>query len=304
MSNKIKNVFTIKDLENLSGIKAHTIRMWEKRYSILEPMRTDSNIRYYDIHNLQKLLNVSTLNSFGYKISNIAKLPEERIPILVKEVLSNKSMTNFVLNNFKLAMMNFDLPLFSNTYAILQADNTFRTIFYEYFLPLLDDIGMLWQTGTISPAHEHFVSSLIKQKVAANTDKLQHIPPTKTDRVYALYLPENEIHEIGLMFINYELLLNGYQTIYVGESMPITYIRDIKNYFDNVTFITYITSQPYAEDITPYIRMVREQILKDETSELLIFGRNTQYINQKLLTDGKVKAFTRISDLDNLLELT
>jgi len=303
MSNKIKNVFTIKDLENLSGIKAHTIRIWEKRYAILQPMRTDSNIRYYDTHNLQKLLNVSTLNSFGYKISTIAKMPEEKIPVLVKEVLSNKSMTNYVLNNFKLAMMNFDLPLFSSTYATLQTEKTFRTIFFEYFLPLLEEIGLLWQTGTITPAHEHFISSLIKQKVASNSEKLQLIPPTKADKVFVLYLPENEIHEIGLMVINYELLLNGYRTIYIGESMPLHFVKDIKNYFDNITFITYITSQPYAEDMNRYVKNSKTELLDDNESNLYIFGRNTQYINPSLLGDN-IKIFDSIREFSDFLPLT
>jgi len=303
MSNKIKNVFTIKDLENLSGIKAHTIRIWEKRYAILQPMRTDSNIRYYDTHNLQKLLNVSTLNSFGYKISTIAKMPEEKIPVLVKEVLSNKSMTNYVLNNFKLAMMNFDLPLFSSTYATLQTEKTFRTIFFEYFLPLLEEIGLLWQTGTITPAHEHFISSLIKQKVVSNSEKLQLIPPTKADKVFVLYLPENEIHEIGLMVINYELLLNGYRTIYIGESMPLHFVKDVKNYFDNITFITYITSQPYAEDMNRYVKNSKTELLDDNESNLYIFGRNTQYINPSLIGDN-IKIFDSIREFSDFLPLT
>lgn len=300
MSNKIKNVFTIKDLENLSGIKAHTIRIWEKRYGILEPMRTDSNIRYYDIHNLQKLLNVSTLNSFGYKISVIAKMQPEKVPVLVKEILSNKSMANHVLNTFKLAMMNFDLPLFASTYAGLQEDKSFRTIFYEYFMPLLEDIGYLWQTGTITPAHEHFISTLIRQKIASNTEKLQLLQPTKTDRVFALYLPENEIHEIGLMFINYELLLNGYRTVYLGESMALSFVKDVKNYFDNVTFISYSISYPFAEDMNRYIRNAKEELLNDSHSILYIFGRNAQFINPMLL-ENNVKVFRTISEFAETL---
>ncbi len=300
MSNKIKNVFTIKDLENLSGIKAHTIRIWEKRYGILEPMRTESNIRYYDTQSLQKLLNVSTLNSFGYKISVIAKMQPEKVPALVKEILSNKSMANHVLNTFKLAMMNFDLPLFASTYAGLQEDKSFRTIFYEYFIPLLEDIGYLWQTGTITPAHEHFISALIRQKIASNTEKLQTLQPTKTDRVFALYLPENEIHEIGLMFINYELLLNGYRTIYLGESMALSFVKDVKNYFDNITFVSYSISHPFAEDMNRYIRNAKEELLNDSQSTLYIFGRNAQYINPSLL-ENNVRIFQSITEFSETL---
>jgi len=300
MSNKIKSVFTIKDLENLSGIKAHTIRIWEKRYAILEPMRTDSNIRYYDIYNLQKLLNVATLNTFGYKISFIAKLPPEKIPVLVKEIISSKSLTNHVISNFKLAMMNFDLTLFATTYSSLLAEKSFRSIFYEFFMPLLEEIGYLWQTGTISPAHEHFVSALIKQKIAANVEKLQLQAPTKTDRVFALYLPENEIHEIGLMFVNYELLLNGYKTIYVGESMPLNYVKDIKTYFDDITFVTYITQQPAIDEINKYINAVNNELLNDDSTQLYIFGRTAQYIKPELLND-KITIFNSLPSFSETL---
>lgn len=300
MSNKIKSVFTIKDLENLSGIKAHTIRIWEKRYAILAPMRTDSNIRYYDIQSLQKLLNVATLNTFGYKISTIAKLAPEKIPVLVKEIISSKSLTNHVISNFKLAMMNFDLALFATTYTSLLAEKSFRSIFYDFFMPLLEEIGYLWQTGTISPAHEHFISALIKQKISANVEKLQLLPPTKTDRVFVLYLPEDEIHEIGLLFVNYELLLNGYKTIYIGESMPLNYVKDVKSYFDDITFVTYITQQPTIEDINKYISNVTTDLLDDDSTRLYIFGRTAQYIKPILLND-KITIFESLPSFSKTL---
>jgi len=300
MSNKIKSVFTIKDLENLSGIKAHTIRIWEKRYAILAPMRTDSNIRYYDIQSLQKLLNVATLNTFGYKISTIAKLAPEKIPVLVKEIISSKSLTNHVISNFKLAMMNFDLALFATTYTSLLAEKSFRSIFYDFFMPLLEEIGYLWQTGTISPAHEHFISALIKQKISANVEKLQLLPPTKTDRVFVLYLPEDEIHEIGLLFVNYELLLNGYKTIYIGESMPLNYVKDVKSYFDDITFVTYITQQPTIEDINKYVSNITTDLLDDDSTRLYIFGRTAQYIKPILLND-KITVFESLPSFSKTL---
>lgn len=300
MSNKIKSVFTIKDLENLSGIKAHTIRIWEKRYAILAPMRTDSNIRYYDIQSLQKLLNVATLNTFGYKISTIAKLAPDKIPVLVKEIISSKSLTNHVISNFKLAMMNFDLALFATTYTSLLAEKSFRSIFYDFFMPLLEEIGYLWQTGTISPAHEHFISALIKQKISANVEKLQLLPPTKTDRVFVLYLPEDEIHEIGLLFVNCELLLNGYKTIYIGESMPLNYVKDVKSYFDDITFVTYITQQPTIEDINKYISNVTTDLLDDDSTRLYIFGRTAQYIKPTPLND-KITIFESLPSFSKTL---
>ena len=213
--NIVKNTFSIKDLENLSGIKAHTIRIWEKRYNILEPMRTETNIRLYDLENLQKLLNITLLHNHGYKISKISKFPKDKIPALVNEIVTEKSAKSHALSSFKMAMMNFDQTLFFKTYNELLSEKSFREIFYEVFIPLIQEIGLLWQTDTITPAHEHFISYLIKQKVLINTEELQIKEPTKNDKVFVLYLPLNEIHELGLMYLNYEILLKGYQTIYL-----------------------------------------------------------------------------------------
>jgi len=298
--NTPKNVFTIKDLENLSGIKAHTIRIWEKRYNILEPMRTDTNIRVYDMHSLQKLLNICALHSFGYKISAIAKLAEDKIPVMVREILSNKTLNSHVLNNFKLAMMNFDQALFFNTYNSLLNEKSFREIFYGCFIPLLEEIGILWQTDTITPAHEHFISSLVKQKIAANTEKIQATPPTKTDRVYALYLPEGEVHEIGLMLLNYELILNGYKAIYIGPNVSIAGVKDVKNYFDNVTYITYITLEPNPSEVNRYIETVKRDVLNDENTELYVFGRTASNIDSKQLSSN-IKTYDNIKDFADSL---
>lgn len=298
--NNPKNAFTIKDLENLSGIKAHTIRIWEKRYNILEPMRTDTNIRVYDMHCLQKLLNITTLHSFGYKISAIAKLPEEKIPVMVREILSNKTLNSHVLNNFKLAMMNFDQTLFFNTYNSLLEEKSFREIFYGCFIPLLEEIGMLWQTDTITPAHEHFISSLVKQKIAANTEKLQATPPTKTDRVFVLYLPKGEVHEIGLMLLNYELILNGYKAIYIGQNVSVAGVKDVKNYFDNITYITFITVEPTPAEINQYIEIISKEVLNDNQTLLYLFGRTASNINTKHLNHN-IKVFADIKDFADSL---
>ena len=134
--NNIKTTFSIKDLENLSGIKAHTIRIWEKRYNILEPLRTDTNIRLYDLSSLQKLLNVTLLNDYGYKISKIATFPPEKIPSLVKEIIQEKNSKNHAISAFKIAMMNFDQELFLNTYNWLASEKSFRELFFVFFIPL------------------------------------------------------------------------------------------------------------------------------------------------------------------------
>jgi len=167
--NNVKTKFSIKDLENLSGIKAHTIRIWEKRYNLFQPNRTDTNIRYYSLASLQKLLNISYLNRNGYKVSKIAKLKTEEIPALVKEIAQENDANNHSVNLFKMAMLNFDQTLFYNTFNDLEKENSFHDIFYNTLVPLLDEIGLLWQTDTITPAHEHFIVELIKQKILIYT---------------------------------------------------------------------------------------------------------------------------------------
>ena len=293
--NNIKNVFSIKDLENLSGIKAHTIRIWEKRYNVLQPMRTDTNIRLYDLASLQKLLNITLLHDYGYKISKISSYPEEEIPMMVREIVSSKSAKNHAITAFKMAMMNFDQELFLNTYNWLTEEKSFKEIFHQVFIPLLEELGLLWQTDTITPAHEHFVSYLIKQKILVNTEKLQSVKPTKLDKVFVLSLPMNEIHELGLMYLNYEILSSGYKSLYLGESMPIDNLKDLKKHFDSIVFVSYLTVQPERSEINEYIVQMSDQLLDDST-ELWYMGWLTQFIDAENLSD-RVVVFNSIAEL-------
>lgn len=294
--NNVKNVFSIKDLENLSGIKAHTIRIWEKRYNVLEPMRSDTNIRYYNLVNLQKLLNITLLHEHGYKISRIAKYSNDEIPEIVKGIISDKSVKSHAISNFKMAMINFDQSLFFTTYDALLSEKSFREVFYEVFIPLMNEIGLLWQSDTITPAHEHFISYLIKQKLLINTEKLQVLQPTNDERVFVLYLPSNEIHELGLMYLNYEILHHGYRSVYLGESIPLDNLKDLKKYFNKVTFISYLTVEPNKDEINPYISSLNNEILNDADTELWLLGRMVDFIDPKNISD-KTRIFRSISDL-------
>jgi DNA-binding transcriptional MerR regulator len=298
--NNVKNVFSIKDLENLSGIKAHTIRIWEKRYNVLEPMRSDTNIRSYDIKNLQKLLNIVLLHNYGYKISKISMLSQEQINKLANDIISEKSAKNHAISTFKMAMMNFDQSLFFKTYNELLSEKSFREVFYTVFVPLMQELGFLWQTETISPAHEHFITYLIKQKLLINTEKVQIIEPTRTDKVFVLFLPLNEIHELGLMYLNYEILLKGYQTIYLGESIPTESLLDLKKSFEKITFVSYITVEPNQEEIDSYISDMNSKLIENSDHELILLGRMTQYISSKNITKN-IRIFNSIEELSNTL---
>ena len=298
--NNVKKFFSIRDLENLSGIKAHTIRIWEKRYNLLSPERTDTNIRIYSLASLQKLLNIILLYNNGYKISKIAKIPEAELPSVVREIIAKNSMKSHAINAFKLSMINFDLSLFQNTYNSLLSSRSFRDIFWDVFMPLLNELGLLWQTDTISPAHEHFITNLIKQKIYTSTEKLQIIEPTRKDKVFVLYLPDNEIHEIGLLFLNYEIVLKGYKTIYLGQTMPIESLVDLQKFYDNLYFLSYFTVEPTKDKVDRYIEEFRQTINLNGDSKLWIMGRQTEHISSKLLSDD-IRVFNSIEELSEAL---
>jgi len=292
--NNIKQDFTIKDLENISGIKAHTIRIWEKRYNLLEPKRTETNIRYYTPEDLTKLLNIVLLNNNNFKISKIAEMSEEDITLKSRELAFEIATNDEAINVFKLSMFQFDKILFNNSYHILLHKKTFREIFKDVFIPFLEHIGLLWHTETLLVAHEHFISNLIAQKIQINTEKLQY-NIIDTNKTYVLFLPENEIHELGLMYLNYELLDNGYHTVYLGESVPVESLIDLKNYFEKITFIGYLTVEPTVENLPQYIEKIEEDLLKDTNHELILLGRLSAEINQSKLSDN-VKVYSSISD--------
>jgi methanogenic corrinoid protein MtbC1 len=202
---------------------------------------------------------------------------------MVREIITEKSVKNHAISSFKIAMMNFDQTLFFNTYNELLAKKSFREVFYEVIIPLMNEIGLLWQTDTITPAHEHFITYLIKQKLLINTEKLQVLEPTKTDKVFVLYLPSNEIHELGIMYLNYEVLFHGYKTIYLGESIPLESLIDVKKYFDTIVFISYLTVEPNKDEINAYIAKMNAEVVSDNQTQLWLLGRMVQFIDPKLI---------------------
>ncbi|AWI26753.1 MerR family transcriptional regulator [Flavobacterium pallidum] len=268
--NNIKTVFAIGDLENLSGIKAHTIRVWERRYNLLEPIRSDLNVRAYDIANLQKLLNVVLLMKYGFKPSRISKMSIDEMDSLVWQSYSEKYDRNHISHRLKLAMMTFDQHLFMETYEHLLSHRSFRQVFFEYFIPLLEDIGVLWQTRTITPAHEHFISYLIRLKILNNTNALLSNAP-KSDKVYILFLPVGEIHELGLLYLNYELVAQGFKTIYLGESVPINSLESFKSAFKEIIYVAYATVAPSKHAFKKFVSEVHSNILTPQ-SELWVVG--------------------------------
>src|SRR5690606_12670666 len=294
--NNIKSRFSIKDLENLSGIKAHTIRIWEKRYNLFKPNRTDTNIRYYSLESLQKLLNITFRSTNGYKISKIAELSPEEISNTVKTLSTTEHSDNYTLNMLKLSMLNFDKALFQNVYKSLALNTAFDEIFYDVFIPLLNEIGFLWQTKTITPAQEHFISELIVQKILLQTEKYQYEKPKKDDTVYVLFLPENEIHALGLHFINYQLNKLGHQTIYLGPSVPIDSLKDVLKHYNKITFVSYFTVKPESNIINDYLNTFKNTLLQNGKHKLWVLGKMVEFANKDLLKE-QIRYFTTIKNL-------
>jgi DNA-binding transcriptional MerR regulator len=296
--NNIKQDFTIKDLENISGIKAHTIRIWEKRYNLLEPKRTETNIRYYTSEDLTKLLNIVLLNNNNFKISKIAVMSEEDITTNSRELAFETATNDEALNTFKLSMFQFDKILFNNSYNTLLHKKTFREIFKDVFIPFLEHIGLLWHTETLLPAHEHFISNLIAQKIQINTEKLQY-NINDTNKTYVLFLPENEIHELGLLYLNYELVLRGFHTVYLGQSLPLNNLNYFLESKREICFIASLTIQPYDDKIDDYFKEI-DAIMANTKNQFMATGRKVDKVRH-LKLNSNIQLFDSIRDLLNVL---
>lgn len=293
----VKTQFSIKDLENLSGVKAHTIRIWEKRYNLLEPDRTDTNIRQYDLLNLKKLLNVTFLYNQGYKISKIAGYKENEIHKLI-ESLSIKEQDSYAIQEFKKSMFEFDHALFASTYERLRQEKSFDEIFFDVFIPLLDEIGTLWLTGTIDPVHERFTSELIKQKIIINIHELRQTKKFKSPPEFALFLPHEEIHEIGLLFANYLFLKHNHNTIYLGSNIPMENLRHLLKHYSSITFLSYLTVKPDDKSVAEYAQNYCEGIGEKGNYRLWLMGSKIQTLKSKDLPK-KVEIIYTLKELES-----
>lgn len=284
---RIKNSFSIKNLENISGIKAHTIRIWEKRYNLLYPERTDTNIRRYSLDSLRKLLNITLLYNHGFKISKIANLPEEEVPIIVREIALKSNSEQVSVNAFKLSMVNFDTVLFDATFDELISKNEFSFIYIHIFIPLMNELGILWQTGAISPSHEHFITNLIKQKIHIQTEIIQRsdMPIFNTSK-FVLFLPENEIHELSILFINYFILSKGHKTIFLGQSITTESLKTLLSFSTSLHFVSYLTVEPNKEEINDFLINFNKELIADYDNQLSIFGPQVLNIDKETSFPG------------------
>lgn len=247
--------YSIKDLEVLSGIKAHTIRIWEKRYNLLVPYRTDTNIRFYSDEDLRRILNVSLLVKNGYKISKVSKWNEEEIKKLVLEVTGSKTSESDYIERLLIKMLNFDNISFNDLTNEIIAKFGLEEAVLKVFFVLFERIGTYWQVGSIFPAQEHYVTNIFRQKLIAETDKLD-VRKTNGSTVL-FFLPENEMHEMSLLFYSYLAQKMGYNVIYLGQFVPFEDLEKIQSHIKiDFVFTAFINSIPKV-DLETYLKKLK-----------------------------------------------
>ncbi|TDK44075.1 MerR family transcriptional regulator [Algoriphagus formosus] len=288
------STYSIKDLEQLSGIKAHTLRIWEQRYNLLSPKRTDTNIRYYDDADLKLILNVALLNDNGFKISKIASMEHQELRDEVMK-LTERSLTHddqihaLTISMIEMDEERFDKILSSNILK-LGFEQTMLNIIY----PFMSKIGVLWQTGAINPAQEHFISNLVRQKLIVAIDGQV---TNGGGKKFLLYLPAGELHEISLLFACYLIKSKGHKVIYLGQNTPNEDLNSVYAMHQPDYLMTVVTTSPSAEQIQEYLDNLSERF-----SEAKILVSGYQVIGQDLRLPSNVEQLNYIRDIKERLE--
>jgi DNA-binding transcriptional MerR regulator len=288
------STYSIKDLEQLSGIKAHTLRIWEQRYNLLSPKRTDTNIRFYDDDDLKLILNVALLNDNGVKISKIASM--DRIEMRDEVMrLTERSLTHYdQIHALTISMIEMDEERFdkilSSNIIKLGFEQTMMNIIY----PFMSKIGVLWQTGAINPAQEHFISNLVRQKLIAAIDGQVH---TNTGKKFLLFLPEGELHEVSILFASFLIKNKGHKVVYLGQNTPIEDLNQVYSIHNPDFLLTVITTSPSSEIAEEYINNLADRFSK---AKLLVTGY--QVIGQDFRFPANVRQFNYIRDIKDFLD--
>jgi DNA-binding transcriptional MerR regulator len=287
--------YSIKDVENLSGIKAHTLRIWEQRYEILKPKRTDTNIRYYDDFDLKLILNISVLNKHGHKISKIAQMDEEELRREVIKLSDRTQDASDKIQALTLCMMDMDEEKFEYLLSQSIKQIGFENTMLKVIFPFLNRIGILWLAGSVNPAQEHFMTHLIRQKIIIAIDSLK--PNYTEGKKYMLFLPEGEWHELSLLFANYLLRSRKQRTSYLGQTLPLTDLQKAYEVCKPDFLFTVITSTPSFHQVQSYINELSKTFPK---SKILLSG--SQVVGQGLETPQNTHIFSKIEDIFEFIE--
>src|SRR5665648_485037 len=267
--------YSIKDLEYLSGIKAHTIRIWEKRYQLLDPIRTDTNIRSYSDEDVRRILNVALLVKNGYKISTVASFDEAKLQAEVLRTTRNSINPEKNIDQLLLQTVNLDPFRFEQLLNEIISERGFSKTMQQVIFPLFERIGVLWQTGSIFAAHEHFVSNLVRNCIISETSKFKSMESAKT---VLFFLHENEWHELGLLYSNFLAAQAGLRSVYLGQNLP---FGDLANLLINSKFDFVCTS---------FIQAIEKPELEQYLANLsLVFNKNKILIAGRQIVIHKPK---------------
>lgn len=252
------NRFSIKDIETITGVKSHTIRIWEQRYNFIQTKRTDTNIRYYNDDDLRLLLNVSTLNDNGYKISEIAKMSAEEMSQKIQEITKIENNHSCYIQSLSNHAISFNEKEFKKSLSCCIKKIGLEQTVLQVIYPFLKNIGILWQTGTINPAQEHFASSLIKQRLTVAIDGIKS-SKIEDPKKFLLFLPDGEFHEIALLFAYYIIKSHGHEVLYLGQSLSINYVKDVLKAYQPDYIFTILTNSISEEEVSQIIQKFKEQ---------------------------------------------
>lgn len=278
------NAFTIKDLENLSGIKAHTIRIWEQRYSFIKPNRTETNIRFYSNEELKVILNISLLNKYGYKISHIDKMSEAEIKEKLLSLSNVQAQQERIVNTLIQYMIDLDMEHFEQVLDNhIMSKGIDRTITQVLF-PFLERIGILWLTNHVNPAQEHLVTNIIRQKLIVGIEgAFTHLNSNKT---VLLFLPEGEHHELGLLYMYYLLKTRGVKTLYLGANVPISDIEFVARLKKPDYLYSHLTSVAANFNFERFLNQVQ---IKLNDYQMVVSGLITQHYKKKVPSNVNFK---------------
>lgn len=255
--------FTIKDIESLTDIKAHTLRVWEQRYDFLKPKRTDTNIRFFDTSDLKLLLNIALLNKNGYRISDIAKMTPEEMSRKITRIATQDFEADSQIKSLTYTMLDLNEDEFEQIVEVNIEKMGFEACMLHVLFPFLNNIGILWMAGTITPAHEHFISNLIRRKIIVATDS-QKVKTMASCKRFLLFLPENEFHELGLLFSNYLIRSRGHKAVYLGQSVPMSDLPQIREIYKPDYFYCVATTTPSDMTIQEYVDGLKKTLPEEE----------------------------------------
>lgn len=289
-------VYSIKEIEELSGVKAHTLRIWEKRYGIIIPNRTKTNIRYYTDLQLKKILNISLLNRNDIKISKIAKLSEEQLKRKVTELSAVDIAFEDQLDSLVLSLLELDSYNFNRIIDLRIDQKGFENTMEEMIYPLMDKLGLMWMAGSLKSVHESFVTSIVKSKIIAATESLKRENKACKSDVM-IYLNEGEDHELSLLFLKFLLEKYNYGVINLGLDVGMHKLKEAFQIKQPNYLFTIINESFEFGDLNKYIEEINLH-----APETVFLMSGSQPIQQGITNTDKLIIFKSMKETMDYLE--